>query len=394
MSENNDNYYDSLDSFTDFDQFSNPKWYVTPPTDWYVVITDIIGSTKAIDEGRYKEVNALGAASIVAMLNAVKPLNVPYVFGGDGATLFIPESKKSAIEVALIATKRLAQDSFNMDLRIGIVPISEIVNSGSTIKIGKYQPNKDFQQAMFIGRGMEYAESLVKKSVKDNVFLINDSGRSVEANFDGFECRWSEIPSPKEENLTLMVMAIEKGDNNQKIYTVINQKIIEIYGSEDIHHPVRQEDLLLSLSTKDLKSEIKIKNQSQSFIKRWFYILKLKFVILAGKFLMLKKIKTKGTDWGLYKKKLIENTDYRKFDAVLRMVISGSVQQRNSLRVFLDEIKDAGKIVYGMHYSPNSLITCIISDYNTQHVHFLDGSNGGYALAAKEMKRQLKDLFP
>jgi len=24
-------------------------------------------------------------------------------------------------------------------------------------------------------------------------------------------------------------------------------------------------------------------------------------------------------------------------------------------------------------------------------VHFLDGSNGGYALAAKEMKQQLKD---
>jgi hypothetical protein len=25
-----------------------------------------------------------------------------------------------------------------------------------------------------------------------------------------------------------------------------------------------------------------------------------------------------------------------------------------------------------------------------QHIHFIDGGNGGYAMAAKELKRQLK----
>jgi hypothetical protein len=38
------------------------------------------------------------------------------------------------------------------------------------------------------------------------------------------------------------------------------------------------------------------------------------------------------------------------------------------------------------------LITCIVADYDKEHVHFLDGANGGYTIAAKELKRQLIDL--
>jgi len=47
---------------------------------------------------------------------------------------------------------------------------------------------------------------------------------------------------------------------------------------------------------------------------------------------------------------------------------------------------------YGIHASPAAIITCIIFNYGTDHVHFLDGSDGGYTMAAKEMKRQLKAL--
>jgi hypothetical protein len=32
-------------------------------SDWYVVITDIVGSTKAIELGKYKAVNIIGACS-------------------------------------------------------------------------------------------------------------------------------------------------------------------------------------------------------------------------------------------------------------------------------------------------------------------------------------------
>ena len=35
-------------------------------------------------------------------------------------------------------------------------------------------------------------------------------------------------------------------------------------------------------------------------------------------------------------------------------------------------------------------MTCAISAYQGDHVHFIDGADGGYALAAKQLKGQLK----
>ena len=81
-----EHFYEQIEGFSVFSEFSNARWYQPLAADWCVVITDVEGSTVAIEQGRYKEVNAVGVASIVALTNVIKPLQVPYVFGGDGAT--------------------------------------------------------------------------------------------------------------------------------------------------------------------------------------------------------------------------------------------------------------------------------------------------------------------
>jgi len=47
-------------------------------------------STKAIETGHYREINAVGGSSIAAVINAIKPRRIPYGFGGDGARFCIP----------------------------------------------------------------------------------------------------------------------------------------------------------------------------------------------------------------------------------------------------------------------------------------------------------------
>jgi hypothetical protein len=42
-----------------------------------------------------------------------------------------------------------------------------------------------------------------------------------------------------------------------------------------------------------------------------------------------------------------------------------------------------------MHKSREALLTCIVQSYNGNHLHFVDGSDGGYALAARELKSRL-----
>jgi hypothetical protein len=48
-----------------------------------------------------------------------------------------------------------------------------------------------------------------------------------------------------------------------------------------------------------------------------------------------------------------------------------------------------GKLVYGLHISDRALMTCLVFERNGRQVHFVDGADGGYAVAAKAMKRRI-----
>jgi len=414
-----DKFYEQLEGFSEFSQFTQLDLYRPLPSTWFILITDVKGSTTAIAEGLYKEVNSLGAASIVALLNSVAPLKVPYVFGGDGATVCIPPSGKAAAASALVAAKQMAKNNFGLDLRIGMVAMSDIEAAGHQIFVGKYQPSAHFQQAMFQGDGLghaeslikdpeqdnpfqlamfqgdgiSHAESLIKDPRKDNPFIISEERNEANGSFEGFECRWNEIPSPHEETIAILVQALEKEISAKEIiYHEVSQKILDIYGDEEMHHPLRMDKLSLTNSVEKLSNEVKVRVASLNLWNRCCYTLKLEFLSFVGRYFMHKKVKTENTDWGTYKQTLIANTDYRKFDEVLRMIISGTLEQRKQLTAYLEDLRDKRKIVFGIHASDSALMTCLVFNYENDHVHFLDGTDGGYALAAKDMKQQLSEL--
>jgi hypothetical protein len=72
------------------------------------------------------------------------------------------------------------------------------------------------------------------------------------------------------------------------------------------------------------------------------------------------------------------------------MVLDVSATQRRAIEAYLAAEHEAGRLVYGVHAADAALMTCIITDLQANHVHFVDGANGGYALAAKQMKAQLR----
>ena len=93
-----------------------------------------------------------------------------------------------------------------------------------------------------------------------------------------------------------------------------------------------------------------------------------------------------------YRQELVEHSDFRKFDGMLRMVIDGNDAQAEELQRFLDAQHRAGRLAYGLFKSGAALITCIVQSYNGKHLHFVDGSDGGYAIAASHLKQQLAAL--
>ena len=61
--------------------------YVPLPSDWFVAVTDVVSSRKAIGDGRYKAVNMAGVSMISAIMNALGHQEIVYAFGGDGAAV-------------------------------------------------------------------------------------------------------------------------------------------------------------------------------------------------------------------------------------------------------------------------------------------------------------------
>jgi hypothetical protein len=106
------------------------------PGDWQVLLTDVEGSSQAIDKGRYKMVNALGAASIIAACNAVGRDDLPYVFGGDGASLLVPPESADRIESALRSLQAHATRAIGLRMRVGRVSIAEIRAAGADVRVG------------------------------------------------------------------------------------------------------------------------------------------------------------------------------------------------------------------------------------------------------------------
>ena len=57
----NEDFYSKLKQMDNLYLLANDEFYEKAPEDWYVIVSDVIGSTKAIEAGKYKEVNMVGA---------------------------------------------------------------------------------------------------------------------------------------------------------------------------------------------------------------------------------------------------------------------------------------------------------------------------------------------
>ena len=82
-------------------------------------------------------------------------------------------------------------------------------------------------------------------------------------------------------------------------------------------------------------------------------------------------------------------SDTLVIDGKINTVITGTAKQREKLEAALSEIEHSGEIIYGLHVSKESVMSCYVRDMNEGHVHFVDGAEGGYTKAATIMKKKI-----
>jgi hypothetical protein len=88
-----------------------------------------------------------------------------------------------------------------------------------------------------------------------------------------------------------------------------------------------------------------------------------------------------------YVQQVVENSDFRKYDDGLRMILDCTAELERALAQRLAEAASAGIVRYGLHRQDAAMMTCFTpSALRSDHVHFIDGARGGYASAATALK--------
>ena len=385
----NDNFYRDLDPFHSFvEEAFDLHYYVDVPDDWVLLVADITGSTRAVDAGSYAEVNYLGAACIVAVSNALEELVVPSVFGGDGATFAVPEFAVPRAISALKSTQLWGKASFGLDLRVGAVPMAEILGRGASLQIAKMEFSPGNSMAMFRGDGFDLADSLVKG---DPRFLFEpDADDELEPDLESLSCRWSPMPSEHGAMLCLIVGArTECGESADVIYRDVIERINGVVGINQVDaSPVKVETLDLRVRMDNIAKEAKTIRGPF-----WFNIVRVvAFHVFA--WFLFKFNRTVGEfDPVRYREEVVINSDFRKVNGMLRLILDCTESQCGAIEAILQGMHVDGRIVFGAHRATQAIMTCVVPDAShNEHVHYVDGSEGGLWSAAKGLKVQIREL--
>jgi hypothetical protein len=358
------------------------------PDNWYVIIADVKNSTAAVNAGKHNDVNMVAAASLVVALNVAKSnnLEIPFLFGGDGGTVFVPEEVLQEVLDGLRRHNRNTIQNFGLELHVGCMSIQTINEAGHFVKIAKVRLGKGFSKPVIIGDGLKYAEQIIKQSPHEEELAIEDISL---LNMEGLECRWDKIKPPAAEN-EIVCYLIEAMDprNQQQVYADVLQMMDNIYGTPDKRNPLSMDRLKLLLSVDKIRREMMVR------FGKWksSYLTKAFLKTLIGYLFFRFKLNISRFRSREYLKDIINNADTLTIDGRISTVISGTTDQRSRFIKYLQDLEIEGVLLFGHFISKESVMTCYIENRNDRHIHFVDGADGGYTEASKELKAKLKTL--
>ena len=382
-------HLEPLDTFADVADLDN---YQTAPDDWHVIIADVKGSTQAIEEGRYKQVNMVGAACINAVLNITEKDRIPYVFGGDGATLLVPSSCLDSCKQVLLGVRYLAATRFNLSLRVGVVAVATIhAHDSLRVMVGKYQLSPVNALATFSGGGMELAEQWIKSGSE---YLLEQEPDDKHPDLSGLSCRWEPLASQNGVMLSLLMQAQSDDESDKAVlYRSLIEDITRLSGdTESTGKPVCDANMKFRWPPRGLPAEI---DATAGTRNRSLFALRLYLSSLIQFFLDRFDLSAGGYRGKQYRVELRNNTDYRRFDDTLRILLDCSAAQADEIEAKLALRAQRGELKYGLHRSDSALMTCLVFNLDRgEHLHFVDGSDGGFTSAAKNMKAKQSNPRP
>ncbi|MBO0345494.1 DUF3095 family protein [Roseibium sp. CAU 1637] len=386
MTDQADTFYKNLPSFRDFDQVGDLAAYQPVPDDWVVLAADIVQSRKAMADGKSKEVNLVGAGVIASVVNVLDRDRIPFIFGGDGAMILVPGADAAVGGQALAGMAQLARDQQGLTLRTAAIPLKVLRERGTDVRLRKYELNPGNYLAMAIGGGLDLADEILKSPENAETFAIDTTAPPV-PDLTGLSCRWEQLPSEHGRIVSLIVRPT-KGAGEEQVLTDIRKELRrligqDVFSDEEEGRFIFPRRLRFRFPPSGLGREIRLVGASRGRLKT---ALGSVFECLAFLYAYTTGRTVGPLQPARYLDEICRQTDHRKLDDSLRLVLDMSAGQVAALRVYLEQARDRGALSFGLHEADTAMMTCFVSDLSAgQHLHFIDGHGGGLSAAATAM---------
>jgi hypothetical protein len=375
-------FYANIPVQRDFRALMDPALYTPLPGDWTIGMADVVQSTKAIAEKRYKAVNMAGAAVIAALTNALDGREFPFVFGGDGASFAVAPGDTEIARTALAATAAWAGSELGLTLRVALIPIAAIRAQGIDVRVARYAPSPNLSYAMFSGGGLAWADTATKRG--DFAVTPAPPGGGPESwpDLSGLSCRFEEFHAAQGVILSLIVLPVPGGDA-AAFHTLTEEIVALAEASPDAGRPVPAAGPKLGWPPQGIELEAHtapggpFKRRTAVLARTFIYYMIMRAGRPIGPFVPAR-----------YMRQVVENSDDRKYDDGLRMILDCTPAFADALERRLTAASGIAR--YGVFRQDAAMMTCFTpSPLRSDHVHFVDGARGGYAAAANALKAAL-----
>ena len=321
------------------------------------------------------------------MISALSNLagTIPYQFGGDGAVALVPPDYAAEARKVLARTRSFARREFDLNLRVGFVPVLALSQRKCEVLVGRYEPSPGNAYAVFQGSGVEELEQAVKArsadaSLTDLAIVRDDEDDGEPPDLTGLSCRWQPLQSQRGKMVSLVIRGGDHGELHMSLHKLTGVEALKAatFGTLVNKWPAKG-----------------ILREAKALHGRWPVWTLVTWIALKSLFLSaFYKFDWKLGPWlpSKYKREITENAvDFARSGAVLALVFDCPADRIDMVRAFLEERQERGDIQYGMHISDHAVMTCFVtSATQNEHVHFVDGGDGGYTKAATHLKARLR----
>ena len=264
-------------------------------------------------------------------------------------------------------------------MRVALVPVKAVRAQGLDVRVARFGPSPNLSYAMFSGGGLGWAEAAMKRGE----FAVAAAPPGEQPDLSGLSCRFEEIPSVARPHSFGAGGAGARRRSAAPSARQSRTSSISSNESPDAGRPVPLGGPEIRFPPKGMEFEARAARGGSLFRRRsvvfatslWAYVV-MRFGIKVGNFVP----KT-------YLQQVVENSDFRKYDDGLRMILDCTPELERELTQRLTQAASSGIVRYGLHRQDAAMMTCFTpSVMRSDHVHFIDGARGGYASAATALK--------